>query len=234
MGIDYWSLTRDFSVGDCVQKFIPGRSGDVSPYCGRVLAVLPRIGFLDVQWPFGAERESPEDLVRVNPKIQQYMPPEVTFSYYPGAEVKRGSWSTMEVPQSFHRTLASLWHKGLDEVQAYDQLWHRFSSHTDDKVLRREVALFYHVGSKFGELFWDRVSRDKASMYWSSPGRQHRATKPEVESGRPACPRCKAPMRKTIYKMDEGARARLFACPSCLYLIKSADIFGPDGSPVNW
>lgn len=236
--IDYWSLARDFSVGDTVQKFMPGRSGDVSPYYGRVLAVLPKIGFLDVQWPFGSNRESPEDLVKVNPAVQLYIPPQLNFSYYPGLDARKGSskipnvWRTVEVPPTFHRVLSSLWHKGADEVQAYDSLWHRFASHTDDAAMKDEVSKFYRFGSGFGSLFWNRVAR--VATYWSSPGRQHRATRPEIDIRQPNCPRCKTPMKKTIYKMDEGKRTRLFACPSCLYLIRQADIYSPEGRPVEW
>jgi len=41
-------------------------------------------------------------------------------------------------------------------------------------------------------------------------------------------------MRKTTYKMDKGTRARLFACPKDLFLIKQESILGPEGQPVEW
>ena len=239
MGIDYWSLARDFAVGDSVQKFMTGRPGDLAPFYGRVTAVLPKIGFVDVQWPFGNSRETPEDLVKVNPQIQSYVPPQINFSYYPGWDTRQATqaqkalWRTVGVPPTFHCELARLWYRGANEVQAYDELWHRFASHTDDESLRDEVARFYLYGSRLSELFWDSVA-EKTAAYWSAPGRQYRATNPEILAKRPNCPKCKAAMRKTTYKMAEGQRIRLFACPSCLRLIKPADILGPDGSPVTW
>jgi len=240
MAIDYWALTKDFEVGDFVQKFAPARRGELFPYYGRVLAVMPGIGFVDVQWPFGASRESPEDLVKIAPEMHQLMPPSIDFGYYGGLDTKRktatkGSriWRTTEVPPGFHSELAKLAHGGVGEVRAYDNLWHRFASYSDGEAIRDEVEKFYRASRNLGRMF-EQSWVERTATYWSAQGRKHRATRPEVESRRPLCPRCKGEMRKTTYKMEEARRVPLFACPSCLFIIKRDDILGPDGAPVGW
>ena len=48
------------------------------------------------------------------------------------------------------------------------------------------------------------------------------------------CPKCGTGMKRTTYKMDKGARMRLWACPSDLFLLKTTDMLGPGGEPVDW
>jgi len=239
VAIDYWKLTKDFTPGDVVQRVLPGQG--ISPYVGRVLAVLPAIGFLDVQWPTGSERVSPEELILCNPEFAEFIPPQLTFSYFPGLEVTKTAgathWRTTEVPAGFHRELARLFHRKASEVQAYDELWHRYASFSDDEALRDEVTKFYRFAERSFDLLIQQVG--KTAAYWASRDRNYRATKPEITSGRPNCPRCArrgqtSQMRKSVYKMDQGQKARLFACPSCLYLIKQDNIVGPGGEPVGW
>lgn len=236
MAIDYWTLTKDYKVGDFVQKFIPGRSA-LSPYCGRVTAVMRGIGFVDVQWPFGNERVSPEELIRVNPDFAFYLPPSLNFSYYPGYDTTKTAakapWRSTEVPVGFHKELAKLFHRNASEMQAYDELWHRFASFAEDEILRDEIGKFYRFASNSVDLFL-AAHAEKTATYWYSNNRTHRATKAEVASRRPNCPKCGSAMRKTTYKMAEGEKARLFACPKDLYLIRQSDIHGPDGNPVAW
>jgi hypothetical protein len=209
--IDYWKLVKDYSPGDIVQRYVPGKGGALSPYYGRVTSVLRGIGFLDVQWPFGNERVSPEELVKLNPKFIEYLPPSLNFSWYPGwdtVKASKGPWrNPVELPPGFHKELAKVFHKGSDEVRAYDELWHRYASATEDEPLRDEVRKFYAFSRNAFKLFF-RAHAAKSATYWMAQGRQHRATRGEVELKRPNCPRCGTPMRKAIYKMREGARDR--------------------------
>lgn len=240
MAIDYWKLTKDFGPGDIVQKFIPGYS-EVSPFYGRVTAVHKGIGFIDVQWPFGNERVSPEELLRVNPEFSYYLPPSLDFSYYPGWDVaksreasSRKFWRTTELPPGFHKDLSRLWYKGASELKAYDELWHKYTSYNaDDESLRDEVNKFYRFAKNCVGLYLQEAAQ-KTATYWSSQNRQHRATQKEIQSGKPNCPKCGNTMRKTLYKMKEGQRLKLFACPKDLFIIKQTDILGPDGAPVGW
>lgn len=237
MAIDYWTLTKDFAPGDVVQRIVLGQG--LTPYVGRVTAVLRGIGFVDVQWPFGNERVSPEELVVMSPKFSPYLPPSLDFSYFPGldAQVKSANvgrpWRTTEVPAGFHKELARLHYRGASEVQAYDELWHRYASFSDDEALRDETSKFFRFASNALTMLLAEHAR-RTAIYWASQNRQHRATRGEVESRRPNCPKCGSAMRKATYKMEEGARMRLFACPKDLYLIRQTDILGPGGEPVTW
>lgn len=238
MAIDYWKLTRDYAPGDVVQKYMSGRGGNLSPYYGRVTAVMRGIGFLDVQWPFGNERVSPEEVVKLNPEFLQYLPPTLNFSWYPGLDTRvtasKGSWrGAVELPAGFHKELAKLFHKGAGEIQAYDELWCRYASVTDDEPMRDEVQKFYRFASNAFGMFL-RAHIAKTAVYWMAQNRQHRATRKEVNAKCPNCPKCGTPMRKATYKMREGRKERLFACPNDMYLIKQTDILGPDGLPVEW
>lgn len=236
--IDYWKLAKDFASGDYVQRVVLGQG--LTPYMGRVLATLPAIGFVDVQWPFGVERVSPEELVRINPEFSQFLPPSVTFDYFPGLEVKQREkmaaaslWATTEVPLGFHRELSRMHYRGANEVQAYYDLWHRYASFGDDQAIRNEVAKFYRFADNSLTMYLGELAR-RTATYWTSQNRQHRATRAEVDTKRPNCSKCGAAMRKTTYKMAEGQRMRLFACPKDLYLIRQRDILGPDGEPIAW
>lgn len=240
MAIDYWELAKDYQAGDLVQKFMPGRS-EVSPYTGRVIAVLHGIGFLDVQWPFGAERVSPEEVVRVNPEYVRFLPPKLNTSYYPGydAQPARTSsgeslWRTIEVPAGFHMALASLFHRGVRPLQAYDVLWHRFRQ-ADDEAMRDEISKFYRAAYNNVTLILNAEAQKKTAAYWAATDRKYRATRQELESKRVGCPKCKdTPLRKATYKMKGGQRVHLLACPQCLHLVKQTDILGPEGEPVGW
>ena len=243
MAIDYWRICRDFEAGDSVMRFVPGLGGiSLSPFTGTVTAVHRGLGVLDVQWPYGNERMFPDDVVRVDPRITTYMPPTLDQSYLSHdiqkAREKWASvpklWRVTELPAGFHRDLALMWTKGASEVSTYDDLWHKYTSlgATDDNI-RDEVAKFYLVASNLAEL---RIQQHavKTAAYWVSQNRQYRVTSEELQSRRPFCPKCGKPMRKTNYKMDQGVRHQLFACPKCLFLIKRDNLLGPDGQPLEW
>ena len=229
MAVEHWDLVKGFKVGDRVQKVLPVRGGQLSPYYGKVTAVMPGIGFVDVQWPFGQERVSPEELLVV--RMDMYAPPKLEapeggFDTTEQERKKKAAalWDTLSVPPTFYHSLAKLWHQGVGEVSAYDELWHRYASVCADRALKKETAKFYRVARKLGRL----------AAYWSAPGRQYRATQEEIAAGRPACPKCSVTMRKAIYKMEEGKRVHLFACPDCLKLIRITDLVDTGGNPVDW
>ncbi len=79
--IDFWELAKDFKAGDTVQKFMPGDPGGLSPFIGRVTSVHRGLGCLDVQWPFGVERVSSDEVVRINPELQRFLPPTLDQTY---------------------------------------------------------------------------------------------------------------------------------------------------------
>lgn len=239
--IDYWKLTKDYAPGDWVQKFIPGRS-EMSPYVGRVTAVMPGIGFVDIQWPFGNERVSPEELLKVNPAFARFLPPTLNFSYYPGQDTEKVArvegvplWRTaVELPVGFHKELAKLFHSGKTAIQSYDILWHQYRQ-ANDEALRDEVSKFYRVAHNLVASFLLEEARKKDAAYWAAPDRKYRATKDELSSKKLGCPKCKkGPMRRATYKMEAGQKMKLFACPHCLHLVKQSDFLGPSGESVEW
>jgi ribosomal protein S27AE len=235
--IDYWKLTKDFSPGDSVQKFMPGDPGGLSPFVGRVTEVLRGLGYVDVQWPFGVERVLPDEVVRINPDLQRYLPPTLNQSYSSyDTRLASGAklWRTVEVPQGFHRDLARLWAKGASDVMAYDELWTRHTPlGADDEAIKDEVSKFYLAAANLDELRL-RTHAHKTAAYWAAQNRQYRVTSDEVNARKPSCPKCGTRMRKTTYKMDQGARVRLWGCPKDLTLIKTTDLLGPGGEPVEW
>jgi hypothetical protein len=83
-----------------------------------------------------------------------------------------------------------------------------------------------------------RVARAvvKRALYWRGKDRQYRATREEIATGHYGCPKCKeGTLRPATYKRRNGMSEKLLGCPSCLFLVKKADIIGdPDYSePVE-
>lgn len=242
MAIDYWKLVKEFGVGDMVQRYAPGQGGySLSPFLGRVTAVHRGLGVLDVQWPYGNERMFPDDVVKVHPAATSWLPPALIDQTYMTLDTEKARalwasnklWRTIEVAPDFHLTLAKCWTSGADEVAAYDFLWRRYSSQTADTAIRDEIEKFYRLSSRMAEL---RIQQhaEKTAAYWVAQNRTYRVTKDEHDAGLPNCPKCGKVMRKTTYKMSEGTRIRLFACPKDLFLLKQTDLLGPGGEPVTW
>lgn len=239
--IDLWRLTAEYKQGDTVQRFSP-HSWMLSPFVGRVTAVHRGLGLLDVQFPYANERLSSDEVVRVDDSVVAAFAPEFDQSYS-SYDIQRarskwagaaGYWAGSKLPPGFYKGLARSWAAGASEVAAYDEAWHRWASQAvDDALLRAEVAKFYRLGERMRDL---RIQQHvtKAAAYWVAQNRQYRLTADEVKMGKPRCPKCSAVMRRTTYKMDKGARVRLFACPKDLFLIKSDSILGPLGEPVGW
>ena len=238
--IDLWRLTAEYKQGDVVQRFSP-HSWALSPFVGRVTAVHRGIGMLDVQFPHANERLYPDEIVKVDDSMVPVFAPEFDQSYSSYDITRaRAKWASVEwwagpkLPAGFYKTLARSWSSGASEVAAYDEAWHRFAAQgVDDEQLRAEVAKFYRVGERMRDL---RIKQHvaKSAAYWVAQNRQYRLTADEVKGGKPICPKCSTTMRRTTYKMDKGARVRLFACPKDLFLLKSDSLLGPLGEPVGW
>lgn len=183
----------------------------------------------------------PDDIVKVHPAATSWLPPALIDQTYMALDTAKARelwasnklWRTIEVAPDFHLTLAKCWARGEDEVAAYDSLWRRYASQTPDEVIRDECSKFYRLARNMAEL---RIQQhaEKSAAYWVAQNRTYRVTKEEHDSGAPNCPKCGKTMRKTTYKMREGARVHLFACPKDLFLLKQDDLLGPGGEPVAW
>ena len=75
--VDYQQRGAEFSVGDLVYPF-----GADQSVMGRVQAVWPAIGMVDVEWPHGSERFPVEGLHKH--KSQDFVPPAVGKDNIPG------------------------------------------------------------------------------------------------------------------------------------------------------
>jgi len=242
--IDFWKIVKEYRVGDVVQRFAPGTGGfALSPFVGRVTAVHRGLGVLDVQFPYGNDRVFADDIVKVNADVSSWLPPSLADNTYLGYDTQKARlmwasaakvWRTTGLPEGFHRDLAHVWSKGASEVSAYDMIWRKYASlGATDGDMKDEIQKFYRVSRNFIDL---RIQQhaEKTAAYWAAANRQYRATSGDIDSRKPSCPKCGTNMRKTTYKMDKGARVRLFACPKDLFLLKQADLLGPEGEAVEW
>jgi hypothetical protein len=77
--VNYQQLAHDFKVGDAVTQLIDG----VPQGVGRVVAVWPAIGMVDVQYNTGHTRLPVEDVIRQDGE-SPYVPPSVETNTVPG------------------------------------------------------------------------------------------------------------------------------------------------------
>lgn len=213
--IDYWKLSKDFQAGDVVQ-WIDYARGALSPYAGRVVAVQPGLGTLDVQWPVGQERVTADEVVKVDPKLFAYLPPGLSTD----TTVRKASERNV---LALYRDLAKAWKAGVGEVAAWDKVYR-----ATGKDARIAVDKVYGLSSR---LFTAMLKR---AAYWYGENRSYRVSQAEINEGAPRCPKCRTVMKRTTYKMEEGKRVKLFACPKDLFLLKMDSLIGPDGEPVQW
>jgi hypothetical protein len=93
--VDFQQRAREFQVNDLVYPFMSGNRD----LMGRVVAVYPAIGMVDVQWPHGPERLPVEDLQRF--ESDEYQPPSVENDTVPGGRpttpVSSGSGRTAKL-----------------------------------------------------------------------------------------------------------------------------------------
>lgn len=171
---NFQERATEFSVGDLAVPF-----GLFDSQAGRVVAVWPAIGMVDVEFSTGNRRFPVEDLQRFedNGNVDP-----------PGVDLVPAGAGTVSVPGG----------PGVAE-----------------KNLIKRVATAF----------------EKRSLYWAGKDRQYRMSRPEVDSGSPCCPKCGPdyPLKRAIYKRRDNSSERLMGCPSCMFLIKDADIvnFGP-------
>lgn len=221
--IDYQKLVKNFRKGDRVRIYEPTR-GKMSPWEGTITAVFYATGFLDVETPYGNVRFSPEEVVLVGPDrpmrdtsysaydIDRYhkQEGEETYSYAnPASEKERMTARSLplRVAQRYIESLESLNSKVASvvalessELEAYNRAFMRYSYEYLDSEIKHAV---------------------RTALYWKEKGRQYSPSQKELDSGEFTCPHCKdEKLVRTNYKKH----TKLYACPSCLFLIKPSDI----------
>lgn len=233
--VDYWSLTQNYRRGDVVFTY-NALLGILETIPGLVTAVHPGIGFLDVEYPWGNERVSPEYLIRQNPENKQVLPSMVDTSYqswdidqsrledgtengYSYAKPKVGFVTASmvnrlaaiydDIQRELFVAAGQCMHSNLNEVQAYIALSKVAGKQHSDWAIKAALQKIYYPVQK-------------KALYWNAPGRIYKMTKGELDDGLPDCPNCHINMQKTHY----AKHTKLFVCPSCLFCIKPEEIDG--------
>lgn len=192
--VDYQARASEFRVGDSVVPY--GNSAD---FAGRVVAVWPAIGMVDVEFPHGSTRYPVENLQRVRHDSPMNEPHHNSVP---------GGAGTVEVSGGPYEPLGDV----IDVLDAVPEDRASAKAQQQSEILSKRVAAAY----------------TKKALYWSSKGRQYRPCKRETGSGQYECPKCGfVGLKKAVYKkIDNEGSVKLFGCPSCLFLIRREDILG--------
>lgn len=192
---------QEFEVGQSVR--LTSNGGETE---GRVSAVWPGIGMVDVQWPHTSNRHPVEDLQIVDSGEDMFVAP--LHETVPG-----GAGSAADVSQGVpqERFVAEI----EDHVEQVDVVEDETKQDkTASVVPTRQMAL--RVAQAFV----------KKSLYWHARDRKYRVSREEHASGSYGCPKrgCDGVMRRATYKMENGCKVKLHACPTCLFMIRATDI----------
>jgi len=220
--VDYWTLAKNFARGDVVARW--NHQGAAHNIPGTVTAVHPGIGFLDVEFPWGNERVSAEELLLINPQYQLYLPSNYDTSYSSYDIAQSHIEDSTAVGYSYawpKRASAASFADKVDDLAA-----HYFSDQAQLQVMAQQCRF---KGLSAMDSFRAITSVHRApdhnvrqAIYWTAPGRKYRMNRTELGDGLPDCPKCGSNLQKTNYKKH----TRLFVCPECLFCVKAADIEG--------
>jgi hypothetical protein len=168
--IDWQAVARTLRVGDLVRVFNLA-TGAFSPWEGMLTAVMPGIGMVDIQTPWGNVRRSAEEVVVTSRDVF----PELTH------------YDSWDIRRSLERQLMMDSHKDQAPPSENTSLEDKLAS----RCLKERVAAA--VAGK--------APRDKWALYWAAKGRQYRPNDAEYQSGEFSCPDCKTPLKRTHYKL---------------------------------
>jgi hypothetical protein len=183
---------QEFAVGQSVRMVNGGATDE-----GRVVAVWPGIGMVDVEFPHTNYRMPVESLQIVSPGEDYFVTP--LHETVPG-----GARSLGQVPEgAFAEDLITAEEPRVEmvhEVGPVEELRKRAS-----RVVRAFV---------------------KKSLYWHARDRKYRVSREEHDNGSYHCPirGCEGHLRRATYKMRDGAKVKLYACPTCLFMIRASDL----------
>jgi len=186
---------QEFAVGQSV-RMVNGGSTDE----GRVVAVWPGIGMVDVQFPHTSYRMPVESLQIVSPGDDSFVTP--LHEMVPG-----GAGTVAEVPEgALAEDLITAEEPRVELVHEVGPL----------EELRRQASMASRVARAFV----------KKSLYWHARDRKYRVSREEHDNGQYRCPirGCDGHLRRATYKMRDGAKIKLHACPACLFMIRASDL----------
>ena len=195
---------QEFAVGQSVRMVNGGATDE-----GRVVAVWPAIGMVDVEFPHTNYRMPVESLHIVSPGDDSFVTPvHETVSGGAGCEgdVSQGALQTDLIRAEEPRV------ELVHEVGPVEEL-------------RKEPKLASRVARAFV----------KKSLYWHARDRKYRVSRDEHNNGQYSCPirGCKGHLKRATYKMQDGAKIKLHACPSCLFIIKTSDLLTDHVEPTE-
>lgn len=210
--IDAQRLARDFHVGDTVLLPVFTRGNRYAPSIGKVTAVLDKIGFIDVETPFGNIRFSPEELVLDQRQDASYLE-DTSLSTWERERAKKVACHYAETRLAGVAIKATeLRNAGYTEMQAYSSLIEANSQSYGDHEVREGIKLAFEA-----------EPLTKTALYWRAKGRRYMPSKKEVECGCFSCPSCRADLEETHYKKH----TKLYVCRECLFTIRPKDLLEP-------
>ena len=177
--IDERALARNFKTGDVVQK-ASLREMLPAPYYGRVLFANAETGVVTVQWPWGAEQESPSTLNPILTKdVKNILDLNQWYSNWDAA--RHGMYGdepdpgysalSAKIAASYERKTMPMWrsackhmHHGLNEMQVFKQLNAEFGEEFGTDAVRRTVANLYETARRM-------------AVYWHDSKRRYRVTR---------------------------------------------------------
>jgi hypothetical protein len=178
---------------------------------------------VDIQWPHTANRHPVEDLQIIAPGEDSFIAP--MHEDVPGgpgtiAEVSEGSMHGNVIEGEAPRV------EMVQEVTADGDKDDEDEDEDGGKKVRKEAR----------DLSASRVARNfvKKSLYWHARDRKYRVSREEHTNGQYRCPTrgCSGHLRRATYKMEDGQHVKLHACPSCMFMIRSADILDDHCAPA--
>lgn len=187
---NWQARAQEFEVGQTVQM-VNGGESDV----GRVIAVWPGIGQVDVQFPHTSYRFGVEDLQIISPGDDPFVAPM-------HEDVPGGAGSEGDVSEGAPQT--NVIEGEIPRVELVHEVG-KVASEMRDRVARAFVkkSLYWHAKDRKY-----RVSRDEhADGNYKCPAKG-----------------CKGHLRRASYKMEDGRTVKLHACPRCLFMIRASDI----------
>jgi hypothetical protein len=187
---------QEFAVGMAVRLVNGGDTDE-----GRVIAVWPAIGMVDVQFPHTNYRFPVEDLHIINPAEDPFVAP--LNETVPGGEGSSAMFS-------------------MGQPQKEDHI-----KREEPRVEQVKIVGIDNANAKTASMI-ARVAQAhfKKALYWNGRDRKYRCTKVEGATEAFTCPKsgCSGVLKPAVYKRVDGESVKLMGCPSCMFLIRRKDI----------
>lgn len=222
--VDDQLAARTFHSDDVVRK--SGQRGLLlSPYVGRVLFSNTETGQVEVQWPWGVEREAATELIKDT--SGHFAAPEFDQGLQTWESTRHeDSKDSAKADAKFRKSIAAriiegyenhtlplwraaceAWHCGMSEVETFVRMSSVFGPEFGTDAVRLTVSNLFEHGRR-------------VSIYWTNGKRRYKVTQREKDSKRLACPRCRGLLKPRVYRQGR----RVLSCKSCGFTIHPKDL----------